>query len=278
MPVLLESVDPRGVATLRLNRPEKRNAFDGELVGALHEALQRLGERSDVRLVTLEGVGENFCAGADIDWMARGAQKTLYENEEDAFALAAMLLHLDRLSKPTLAVAHGGVFGAGVGLIACCDIVVAADDAYFSLSEVRLGITPAMIAPFLIRAIGMRQTRRLTLSGESIFAEAALGIGLVHQVTPKGQLNAARALIVEGLLDGAPGAQADAKDFLERCQGRPVDDELLREAAHSLALRRSTDEAGERLRAFLDKSHGARDAVEPDGSSALSDRTKSSDR
>ncbi len=261
MPTLIESTDARGVATLRLNRPEKRNALDGSLMEALHEALRRLDERADVRLVTLEAVGDDFCAGADIDWMMAGAHKTFEQNEDDAMALAQMLSVLDRLSKPTVAVAHGAAIGGGVGLIACCDIVLVSDDAFFSLSEVRLGVIPAVIAPFLIRAIGMRQARRLALSGKTIFAEAALAMGLVHHVSPKKGLSAACASIVEELLSGAPGAQADIKDFLARCYGRCIDDNLLREAAHRLAVRRKTDEAKQGLRAFLETRRSNRDAA-----------------
>ena len=253
MTTLLQSVDANGVATLTLNRPDKRNALDYELIGLLKDALDDLDARADVRIITLEGAGDYFCAGGDIGSMIRVTQRSSSANEQDALALARMLHALDTASKPTIALAKGVVVGGGVGLLACCDIVVAADDASFSLNEVRLGLLPAIIAPFLIRAIGLRQLRRYALTAERFSAAEAQKLGLVHRVAPRLEVNLAHAAIVADLLRGAPGAQADVKNFFAECDGHGVDAELLREAAHRLAARRSSAEAQEGLSAFLEK-------------------------
>ncbi|MFA6205038.1 MAG: enoyl-CoA hydratase-related protein [Methylocystis sp.] len=253
MTTLLQSVDANGVATLTLNRPDKRNALDYELIGLLKDALDDLDARADVRIITLEGAGDYFCAGGDIGSMIRVAQRSSSANEQDALALARMLHALDTASKPTIALAKGVVVGGGVGLLACCDIVVAADDASFSLNEVRLGLLPAIVAPFLIRAIGLRQLRRYALTAERFSAAEAQKLGLVHRVAPRLEVNLAHAAIVADLLRGAPGAQADVKNFFAECDGHGVDAELLREAAHRLAARRSSAEAQEGLSAFLEK-------------------------
>jgi methylglutaconyl-CoA hydratase len=253
MTTLLQSIDANGVATLTLNRPDKRNALDYELIGLLKDALEELDARADVRIITLEGAGDYFCAGGDIGSMIRVVQRSSSANEQDALALARMLRALDTVSKPTIALAKGVVVGGGVGLLACCDIVVAADDASFSLNEVRLGLLPAIVAPFLIRAIGLRQLRRYALTAERFSAAEAQKLGLVHRVAPRLEVNLAHAAIVADLLRGAPGAQADVKTFFAECDGHGVDAELLREAAHRLAARRSSAEAQEGLSAFLEK-------------------------
>jgi len=253
MTALLQSIDAKGVATLTLNRPEKRNALDSELIGLLKDAVESLDARGDVRIITLEGAGDCFCAGGDIGSMIQAAQGSSNANEQDALALARMLQVVDAVSKPTVALAKGVVVGGGVGLLACCDIVIAADDASFSLSEVRLGLLPAIVAPFLIRAMGLRHLRRFALTAERFSAAEAQRIGLVHRVTPRLEMGLAHAAIVAELLRGAPDAQADAKAFFAECHGQGVHAELLREAAHRLAARRSSAEAQEGLSAFLEK-------------------------
>lgn len=253
MTALLQSIDAKGVAILTLNRPEKRNALDSELIGLLKDAVEALGARADVRIITIEGAGDYFCAGGDIGSMLRVALGSSYDNEQDALALARMLHVVDAVSKPTIALAKGVVVGGGVGLLACCDIVIAAEDASFSLSEVRLGLLPAIVSPFLIRAIGLRQLRRYALTAERFSAAEAQRLGLVHRVTPKLELGLAQAAIVADLLRGAPGAQADVKSFFSECDGHGVEAELLREAAHRLAARRTSAEAQEGLSAFLEK-------------------------
>lgn len=253
MTALLQSIDANGVATLTLNRPDKRNALDAELIDLLKKALESLDLRNDVRVITIEGAGDSLCAGGDIGSMLKVAQRSSSANEQDALALARMLHALDTVSKPTIAMAKGVVVGGGVGLLACCDIVIAADDSSFSLSEVRLGLLPAIVAPFLIRAIGLRQLRRYALTAERFSAAEAQTLGLVHRVAPRFEVSLAHAAIVAHLLRGAPGAQADAKAFFAECHGNGVNAELLSEAAHRLAARRSSAEAQEGLGAFLEK-------------------------
>lgn len=253
MTALLQSVDANGVATLTLNRPDKRNALDSELIDLLKDALEELGARADVRIITLEGAGDYFCAGGDIGSMLRIAQSASSANEQDALALARMLHTLDMSPKPTIALAKGVVVGGGVGVLACCDIVIAADDASFALNEVRLGLLPAIVGPFLIRAIGLRQLRRYALTAERFSAAEAQMMGLVHRVAPRLEVGLAHTAIVADLLRGAPGAQADVKGFFAECHDQGADTELLREAANRLAARRSSAEAQEGLSAFLEK-------------------------
>jgi methylglutaconyl-CoA hydratase len=250
---LLQSIDGRGVATLTLNRPERHNAFDDQLVAALTEALRRLNEREDVRVVLICGNGRSFSAGGDIGWLKRMAAATYEENLADAEALAHLMLTLDGLAKPTIAYVHGAAFGGGVGLAACCDIVIATERASFCLSEAKLGIIPAAIGPFVLRAIGARHARRFMLTAEVISADLAREIGLVHEVAGEAEAPARLERVVEALLSCAPGAQAEAKSFLSYCEGHAIDDALALESARRLAARRASREGLEGLSAFLEK-------------------------
>lgn len=253
MSVIIETTDARGVATLTLNRPERRNALDQTLVAETIAALRRLEARPDVRIVTLTGAGQSFCAGGDIEWMRRMANESVEANERDALLLAELMHGLDRLGKPTLAVVQGQAYGGGVGLAACCDIAIAAATATFCLSEVRLGITPSVIGPFVMRAIGARQARRYFLTAEVVSAARAAEIGLVHEVVEAGELIALRERIVDALLAGAPGAQAEAKASVFLYEKHPIDDELARETAKRIAERRASPEGREGFGAFLEK-------------------------
>jgi methylglutaconyl-CoA hydratase len=250
---LLESVDARGVATLTLNRPERHNAFDDALIAELTAALIRLGGRSQVRAVVLASAGRSFSAGADVAWMRRVARQDEAANLQDALALAGLLHTLDRLEKPTVAVVQGPAYGGGVGLVACCDIAVSAERATFCLSEVRLGIIPATIAPFVIRAIGARAARRYFATAETIPASRAQLLGLVHEVVPEDALEAKRDEVLRALLAGAPGAQTEAKDLVFLCEGPLAGDALAQETARRIAARRSSPEGQEGLSAFLEK-------------------------
>ncbi len=250
---LLESIDARGVATLTLNRPQRHNAFDDALIAALTATLKRLDGQSGVRIVVLEGAGENFCAGADLAWMKRAGLNDFEANLADAEALAELMHSLDSLSKPTIAVIRGKVYGGGVGLVACCDVALASDKAIFCLSEARLGLIPAVIAPFVIRAIGARQARRYFMTAESYSAARANELGLVHEVMAEADLEPARDALIEALLSCAPGAQREAKALASFCAGRPIDAALARETARRIATRRASSEAREGLGAFLEK-------------------------
>jgi methylglutaconyl-CoA hydratase len=254
---LRESIDPLGVASLTLNRPQRHNAFDDALIANMTKSLRRLEGNADVRVIVLAGAGRSFCAGADIGWMRRAASQSMQDNLSDAVAFADLMTTLDRISKPTLAVVHGGAYGGAVGLVACCDIVVASERATFCLSEVRIGVIPAVIGPYVIRAIGPRQARRFMISGEVIPADHALEIGLVHEVAEDAELEATRDRLVEALLSCAPGAQAEAKSLVTFCEGRPIDEELSSEMAQWIAKQRASPEGKEGLSAFLEKRRPA---------------------
>jgi len=247
--------DDRGVVTLSLNRPERHNALCAPLVEALTATLERLADDDGVRVVVLAGEGASFCAGADIGEMRAAAEATPEDNERDARRLATLLHRLDRFPRPTVARVHGNAFGGALGLIAACDIAVGADTAVLSLSEVRLGIAPAMISPYVLRAIGPRQARRLCLTGERFGAMAAARAGLLHEAVPAERLDATVAEIVADLLRGAPGAQAEIKRLLAQVAGRDDGDEqrLAAETARWIARLRAAPEGREGLSAFLEK-------------------------
>jgi methylglutaconyl-CoA hydratase len=249
----LQAVDARGVATLTLNRPERHNAFDDSLIAQLTAALRRLGEEPEVRAVVLASSGRSFSAGADLEWMRRMAAHSPEDNLADAAGLASLLHTLDRLPKPTVALVQGAAYGGGVGLVACCDIALAAEGASFCLSEVKLGLTPATISPYVVQAIGPRWARRLFQTAEIFDASRARDIGLVHEVLPAEGLVARGEQLVAALLQGAPGAQADAKDLVFLCEGRPVDAALSAETGRRIALRRASAEGQEGIGAFLNK-------------------------
>jgi methylglutaconyl-CoA hydratase len=250
--MLLQTIDRRGVATLTLNRPDRHNAFDDALIAELTGALEAVGARADVRAVVLAGAGRSFSAGADLDWMRRTAGYSHAANLADAQALVRLMQTLDRLPKPTVALVQGAAYGGGVGLVACCDIALASERARFCLSEVKLGIIPAAISPYVVAAIGARQARRYFTTAEVMTAEQALAIGLVHEVVAATALPDALARVIDALLLGAPGAQAAAKDLVFLCGG-PPDAELAAETARRIADRRASAEGQEGLGAFLEK-------------------------
>jgi len=251
-------VDARGVATLTLNRPERHNAFDDVLIADMTAALDRFAADEAVRVVVLAAAGKSFSAGADLEWMRRVAGYDRAANECDAAALAHLMHTLDRLGKPTVGLVQGPAYGGGVGLVACCDIAIATEAARFCLSEVRLGLIPAVISPYVINAIGARQARRYFMSAEIISAARAAEIGLVHEVATDAAALAARAdAVVAALLAGAPLAQAAAKALVFLCEGRAVDAALRAETGARIAARRASNEGREGLAAFLDKREPA---------------------
>lgn len=257
MGALLQAVGADGVATLTLNRPERHNAFDEELICELRAAFAALDRQADVRAVVLASTGRSFCAGADVSWMQRAAAFSEAENLADAGVLADLLRTVDRMSKPTLALVQGPAYGGGVGLVACCDIVVASERASFRLSEVRLGLTPATIAPYVVNAIGARHARRYFQTAEAVSAFEAWQLGLVHEVTGPDGLPDARDRILAELQKGSTSAQADAKALVFLAQGGPVDDAMIAETSRRIALRRTTPDAREGLAAFTDKRQPA---------------------
>lgn len=247
--------DPRGVVTLTLNRPQRHNALSGALIDALTAALGRLREDASVRVLVLAAAGASFCAGADIDEMRQAADTSPADNEREAGRLAELLLQLDRFPRPTVARIQGNAFGGALGLIAACDVAIAAGDARFALTEVRLGIAPAMISPYLLRAIGPRQARRYFLTGERFDARTAERLGLLHLVAPAEGLDAAVTAVLAELLRGAPGAQAECKRLIGHVAGRSdaEDRALAAETARWIARLRAGDEGREGLGAFLQR-------------------------
>lgn len=247
------TTDDRGITTVTLDRADVHNALDEALIDALAAAFTAAGAAPATRIVVLTARGRSFCAGADLDWMRRAAGYDEAHNLADARRLAWMLRAIDRCPKPVVGVVQGAALGGGVGLVAACDLVLCAETATFALSEVRLGLIPATIAPYLVAAIGARACRRLFLTAERFDAAEALRLGLVHAVHPAAALDAALARQIETLLAGAPGAQAAVKDLLRAIAGRPVDDALIEDTARRIARQRSGVEAEEGIRAFFAK-------------------------
>jgi methylglutaconyl-CoA hydratase len=247
------SIDPRGVATLTMNRPEVHNAFDDHLIAELTARLRELDREQAIRVVVLAANGKSFSAGADLNWMKRMAQYSEGENLRDAVSLASLMHTLSEMSKPTVARVGGSAFGGGVGLVAACDIAIAARGALFSLSEVRLGLIPAVISPFVIGAIGERQARRYFLTAERFDAAEALRIGLVHRVVEDSELGAAVGAVVDELLKGGPKAQTAAKHLIASVANRPIDQQVLEDTAARIASIRVTPEGKEGIAAFLEK-------------------------
>ena len=247
--------DPRGIVTLTLDRPEARNALSAALVARLTDELDTLAGDAGVRAIMLTGAGDVFCAGADIGEMRAAGAAPPAQNEADSRRFATMLERLERQPQPTLALVNGAAFGGAVGLIAACDIALAATSARFALSEVRLGLVPAMISPYVIRAIGTREARRWFLSGEAMDAATALRIGLVHEAVDPGSLAAAADGVLGALLAGAPGAQAEIKRLIRHATGRSdaSDEAMLADTARWIARVRAGPEAREGLSSFLER-------------------------
>jgi methylglutaconyl-CoA hydratase len=254
---VLWSLDTRGVATVTLNRPEMNNAYDDAMIAGLLAAMDTLGGNPGLRVVVLKGNGRHFQAGADLAWINRVRTAGPEANVAASRATALAVDRLNRLPVPTVALVQGGCFGGGTGVIAACDVVIAADNALFSITEVRWGLTAAIIIPQLNDAISARQVRRYALTGERFGADEARRIGLVHDVVPLKELDAAEAKVVEHLLANAPGAIAETKaHVLEHAWGgfdRAVFDGLVT----SHALKRQSAEAREGLASFVEKRAAA---------------------
>lgn len=252
---VLVAIDARGVATLTLNRPDKHNAFDGELLQLLGAQLRALETDRNVRIIVLTGAGKTFCSGADLAAMRALAQASESENLDDAARLAEVLAQLAGSGKPTVARINGNAFGGGVGLIACCDIAIAASGARFALSEVRLGLVPAAISPYVVAAIGIRQARRYALTAEAISAEQAQQLGLVHEVVALETLDQRIEDLLLELLKGGPEAQRECKELIREVAptlGTP-NDAARRATAQRLARLRVSEEGQEGMGAFLGK-------------------------
>lgn len=245
------------VAFIWLNRPEVHNAFDRDLIDALSTAFRELGADADVRVIVLAGRGRSFSAGADVEWMKQQGLASPEKNNEDAMRLAEMFQAIAVCPKPTVARVHGAAIGGGMGLICACDIAVGSADAIFATSEVRLGLTPATIAPYVVRAMGPRHARRYFQTGERFDPATAQRIGVLHEVVEADALDGRVRKLSEALLAGAPQAQKEAKELVDFVADRSIDTGLMQQTAQKIAARRATDEAAEGLSAFLGKRRAA---------------------
>lgn len=240
------------VTTITLNRPEAHNAFNEELMRELHQAFLALDKDKQTRAVVLTGAGKSFCAGGDLNYMKSAREKNREQNIDESLAMAHMFETIDKLSKPTVCVVNGPAFGGGVGLVSVCDIVLAHEKAVFSFSEVKLGLNPSVISPYVVRKIGLGQARRYFITAEKITAQQAKQIGLVHEVYPEGGERELRDGILKHLLANGPNAMAQAKVLLDKnrtLSGR----ELMRFTAEHIADLRASDEAQEGIVAFFEK-------------------------
>ncbi|MBF0269383.1 MAG: enoyl-CoA hydratase/isomerase family protein [Alphaproteobacteria bacterium] len=250
---LLVSIQ-NGRADVTLNRPEIHNAFDEALIAELTELLTRLGRDDAVRAVVLSGSGKSFSAGGDLNWMKRFANYSFEQNVEDAKALALVMQTLDELPKPTIARVQGAAYGGGVGLVACCDIAVAVPSASFCLSEVKLGIIPAVISPYVIAAMGARAARRYFLTAERFDGVEAHRLGLVHELADnEEQLDKAVDRLVATLAANGPQAIASSKDLIRAVAQRPITQDVRLDTARRIAERRASAEGKEGVGAFLEK-------------------------
>ena len=250
---VLRAIDGRGVATVTLNRPKVNNAYNGDLIDGLHAAMDALGHETGLRMVVLRGNGRHFQAGADLAWISGVARQSPQENERVSRLTAEAVRRLDNCPVPTLALVQGGCFGGGTGIAAACDVVVASEDAIFSIAETRWGLMAGIILPQLCQAMGVRQVRRYALTGERFGAHEARRLGLVHEVCPTGGLEEAGNRIVEAVLMNAPGAttatklrtMAAARSFIDDGELRDLIDEhaRTRQQAEGLAARAPLDQS-----------------------------------
>lgn len=244
----------RGIGVVTLARPDRHNAFDDVMIHELTEAIRSLSSAPDARVILLAADGESFCAGADLEWMQRAAALPPDASLVDARRLATLLWELDRCEKPTVARVQGAAYGGGVGLVAACDVAIAAQRARFALSEVKLGLVPAVVGPYVVAAIGERAARRYFLTGERISAQRALELGLVSSVAVDGaSLDAEVAGVVGALAENGPEALREAKALLRALRGRTIDGALVDEMARTIARVRAGEEAREGMAAFIER-------------------------
>ncbi|EOX4916810.1 enoyl-CoA hydratase-related protein [Vibrio alginolyticus] len=250
---VLWHVDDNGVATITLNRTAKHNAFDACTIDLLIHRLDYLALRTDVRCLVLRSNGKHFSSGADLNWMQSMADSTRQDNFVDAQNLARLMETLDSFPQPTIAVVQGSAYGGALGLICCSDIAIASQSAKFCVSEVKLGLVPATIAPYVMRAMGNRQARRYILSGEVISAEDAERFGIVHEVKEAKQLENAVDSVIKTLLLNSPDAMRKAKTLCHQCHQNPIDQQLIHYTSKLIADIRVSPQGQDGLQAFLEK-------------------------
>lgn len=243
----------KDLARITLDNPAKHNAFDDGIIETLIRAFNEASANSNVRIILLSANGKHFSAGADLNWMKRMGELDRAQNQADSLRLAELMRTIDRAGKPVICRVQGAAFGGALGLICACDIAVASDDARFCLSEVKLGILPAVISPYVVRAMGARQAQRYFMTAEIIPASVAERLGIVHEQVPSDQLDVRIEAIIHALRQGAPQAQLKSRGLIERVAGRPIDADVIGYTAELIAELRTEDEGREGLTAFLDK-------------------------
>ena len=247
----------QGVAIIRLNRPDVRNALNETVIAELTDAFERAIDDDEVRVILLAGEGSAFCAGADLNWMKRARGFSAEQNRADAERLARLLRTIHEGPKPTVARVHGPAFAGGMGLVAACDIAVASAEAKFCLSEVKLGLIPAMISPYVLRAMGESRARRYFLTAEVFEAAEAYRIGLVHEICMPEELDGTVNALLGHLVQGGPAALDQAKRLIRDVMGRPIDDALIADTAARIAAVRASDEGQEGIASFFEKRRPA---------------------
>ncbi len=250
---VVTKLDDHGVAWITLNRPEVHNAFDDAVIQQLIAALEDTANDDNVRVVVLNSNGKNFSAGADLNWMRSMAAKNYNENLDDANQLARLMSTLDTHPKPTIALVQGAAFGGALGLIACCDIAIAQANASFCLSEVKIGLIPAVISPYVVRAIGERASRRYFITAERFFAEEALNLGLIHELVDLDELHTRADYYIKQLLQNSPQGIKEAKRLIAAVNNKSIDEDVIADTSARIATIRVSEEGQEGLTAFLEK-------------------------
>ncbi len=253
----LQLAAQHGVGVIWMNRPEVRNAFNETMIAELTQAFQAADADEDIRAVVLAGHGPAFCAGADLNWMKKMAGYSLKENQADAMGLVTMLNTIYMMKKPTVARVHGPAFAGGMGLVAACDIAVAAQDAEFCLSEVKLGLIAATISPYVVAAMGERHARRYFLTAERFTAAEAFRIGLVHDLASMEELDASVNALLAHLLSASPAAIASSKELIRTVARAPIDQTMIADTAVRIAAVRASAHGKEGIRSFLEKREPA---------------------
>lgn len=253
METVKSTIDSRGVARVTIDNPKKHNAFDDRIIAQLTETFKAIADNTDVRVMVLDSEGKQFSAGADLGWMQRMADYSYEENLADSHALAEMLKTLNHLPQPTIARVQGAAFGGAVGLVSCCDMAVASTSASFSLSEVKIGLVPATISPYVIAAIGQRAARRYFTTAERFDGQTALTLGLISELTELEKLDEKVEELVTALLANSPAAIKSAKQLIFDIGGKPIDQLLIDATCKTIADIRASDEGREGLKAFLEK-------------------------
>jgi len=253
MDKVITQIDSRGIARVILNNPDKHNAFDDQMIIQLTEAFEAVATNSDVRIMLLQSEGKSFSAGADLGWMKRMARYSYQQNLSDTHALAAMLKALHQMPIPTIARVQGAAFGGALGLISCCDIAVASSKASFALSEVKIGLVPSTISPYVIAAIGERHAKRYFMTAERFDANTALQISLVHEVVEERFLDDKVEQLITMILSNGPEAVVAAKQLVFAISGKAIDSTLIEHTCEVIAGIRVSAQGQEGLNAFLDK-------------------------